>query len=1442
MDISYSDYIISKFSNFLDPFSLTEIHTERLCYPVNYASEDIIKGWQGINRGKDAEDDLLTQQSLLKDLPDFERSFIPQTYITDGAAHILQNRNRESLVQLLGMPKIGKSTLLKKIALLAAQEMKQELNSSVPLLINLEITMKNEISSKMELIEACFAQYEEFEAYLREKFFQGKIILLLDELDKVGDMNQKLIEWIKALKTFVKLPLCVIASRYSGYFESDCIPVLYIDIYPMKLQISMAQNMLSELQFERFVETITGSCGFFSELASTPYLFSLLLEMFRWGAIGTEEIISRGKLYSLAVKHLLGVYDTPQVRQALEIIAIDLLARDAKFFTYFDVKNLGIEYLWPDLKASQILLTQSKNNKNASSQNSEDDIFKESLDGESGIGEVKESAMLLTFKNLSRRDTTPQWVSNSKESYLNYQIARKCIVRNTFGESSNEIYRFLHPRLLELIAAQSYLNQIEDSLIHNNSGFLMESSAFQRSFTTCLPVNFLFCRRFREILLFISSLCSENIFENLIKFLLNKEAPEYCYIAEKLLKERGVIPSHRPLINKLKQDKLDISKRLFSKSFYHPSQAVQKICKIDALESGLTEGDMVNIVNKNIDFVLKNTHWLYLKQLTYLGKDMNTKIIKAIYNKLVDVSFDILSSVTKPGCYKAIIHKVFLSLFLSAFDKHVATHQNPSNFTPPVSSCNTPNKIDNDKNTEESTIRISFDKIKIPKNEAAVIEKIGSTAKLTSVLIDLLQICPAIDLGLCVRVLLTIGCSISQIHISLASRFACLEDKQERKEILKVLRMLGFVTQYTIDIPLVCLQLDKELQLLAKDILSLLNIEKLKKHAINVLIKEDSPQIKILLALRALSFTGKEILDQEVIYFLVQFTDHYALELRLEAIKSLYALLKDGKCIDNNEIRKSLAIVPHVLKDRIKLLRYDINLRSNSLKCLTTLWIGLDKGKEESNATQMFHILVKEQIGSSYLVGSITLIISIVKEFIQKSQDEREAAWVCLRKLSPIFDMLDTSDRTYVITELKVGLFKEYYTETKVVLKLLIANPVTPEEKAAFLSILLNSSFETRPQLIRYIAILLSKWHEIGSLKALIPSTLQITPELCRVFAKFRFIIENLYNCVDDNNLNMMNEVKNLHNWYKSLVNQVAENMQWPSKVFPHRNQLLDISADPSFFKEESAPEFSCSYTDLDASFPKHSMDSANTDLEEQPPPIEMCYQLILAGVRSEGLKHWVLWYLKRSDSIQYLTLAAESWNLISCNKDFYNPHVESLLLKFLQNYPEETTKITLDIHFKSDSFCIKLINHMAKGSLCSETAYKAITSTMELNSPIVLEELYKMLGTSNTNAIHMYFLHNCVARALETLTINSDTQLNSILKALVSTGCSLLVQHIWSYWIKSISQKPSYSLSIHTLNILENCGSWDCKFLLSRAKILGLIPVDQYHKETGSSMSTKKL
>lgn len=1459
MDNSYADYIISKHSKFLDPFSLTEISIERLCYPVVYANEDMIKGWQGISLGKDMEDDLLTKQSLLKDLPSFEKCHLNQTYITDGASHILRNKQRENFVQLVGMPKIGKSTLLKKIALLAAQDMKQDPFAPVPLLINLENAMKDEISSKMEMIEACFSQCEEFEAYLRERFFQGKILLLLDELDKVTDLSKKIIEWIKALKTYVKLPLCVVCSRYSGYIDFETLPTLYIDIYPLKLQISTAQNMLSEFQFERFVELITGPYGHFCELASTPYLFSLLLEMFRWGTIGTDKQITRGKLYHLAVKHIISNYDNAEYWTALEVLATDLLLRDCKSFGFLDVKNLGFEHLWENLKSSMILLEQSERKKIESEASSDDEMYKEGLDSERCIGEAKETFSLPTLRHVSRHDTTPQWVSNSKESYYNYQIARKCIFRTISNDPSSESYRFLHLRILEILAAQNYLKQIEDSIKHSTGGFLIESSAFQKAFTLCFPNNFLFCRRFREVLMFFCTLCSENVFENFIKFLLNKETSEHSYIVESLLKERGLKPGYRPLINKLKHDKLNISKKAFMRSFAHPSLTVQKLCRNDAIESGLQDHDLLNIVSKNIDLVLKNTHWLYLKQLITLSKDINSKIIKSIFSKLYEVSVEMLNNVTKPGPYKVIVHKVFLFMFLSAFERgNHSSHQPTSNFTPRVSSYTSPKKPET--NTEESTIRISFDKIKFPKNDGFILEKIANTGKLISVLIDLIQICPTVDISLCVKNLMILGCSISQIHTSLAGRFACLEDNYERKEILKALRMLGFVTQHTVDIPLVCLNLDKDLQILAKDILKLLNTEKLKKHAVKNLVKEDSPHIKLLLALRALGFTAKEDIDQEVVYFLVQFIDHYTLELRLEAIKSLYMVLKIGKKIDSSEIRKTLAVVPHVLKDRIKLPKYDVSLRVYSLKCLIALWISLDKGKEDSNATQMFHILVKEQIGSSFLVGSLALVLGVVKDFMQRSGKEREAAWVCLRKMSPILDYLDIHDRTYLINEMKIGLSKQRPYEVKYILKVLLVNTIPQNDKLTLLTIILSTNFESEPKLIKYIALVFANWNEILLIKTLMPNKFHINPELHNILNKLRLLIDQLNRLLENSEDKLKSRLKHLDNWYKFLVNQIAESIPWPCKIFPHKNQLLDISADPSFFKEQAIPEISYSFVDIDVhpgnpnipqldfikssdgSQLKNSIDSVNTVHEDNPPQIELCQQLILAGVRSEGLKYWILWYLKHSDNITDFTTAAECWNIISQNKDFYNPSVENLLLKFLHIEPDKVAKSIVCMKFKSDSFCVKLINSMIKNEFRTESAYKAIVTSMELNSPLPLEEVYKMACFSCQDSQFMYYLHNCAAKVLENIIISSDGQLHSVLKALVSTGCSLFIQPIWNYVIKSLSQKSGYLLSVHAVGILENCPSWDCKFLISRFRMLGLMPVDIYHKETGSSMSTKKI
>lgn len=75
-----------------------------------------------------------------------------------------------------------------------------------------------------------------------------------------------------------------------------------MELFPLKLQINLGQNLLSELQFERFVEWIVGNSAIYTEFACTPYTFSLLLDLFRWGVVGADCVFARGKFYLIALK------------------------------------------------------------------------------------------------------------------------------------------------------------------------------------------------------------------------------------------------------------------------------------------------------------------------------------------------------------------------------------------------------------------------------------------------------------------------------------------------------------------------------------------------------------------------------------------------------------------------------------------------------------------------------------------------------------------------------------------------------------------------------------------------------------------------------------------------------------------------------------------------------------------------------------------------------------------------------------------------------------------------------------------------------------------------------------------------------------------------------------------------------------------------------------
>ena len=1413
MDFSFADYIIYKYSVFLDPFSITEIKTECLCYPISYASKDTLEGLNTLCSSKDAEDDIIVRQSLEKDLKLWQTP-VPSDSITDGAAHIWNTLDSQPLVQLVGMPRIGKTSLLRKISLLAAHSLKSDPNAYVPLLVNCEILAKHPISCKMEMIETCFSQFEEFEAYLREKFFSGKLILLLDEVEKVQCLGYKIIEWISALRTFVNIPLCVIASRYSGYIPMPESKVLIMDIYPIKLQVFMSQTMLSEFQFERFIEKITVNDDCFSEFASTPYMFSLLLELFRWGIVGIEDKISRGKVYQLALKHLLRDFDQCKHWQGLEILAADLLLKDGKLFNIIDIKNLELENVWTDLKNTELFLIHEDKANVSTPRTSEVEVLTESF-VEYEIGDIRETPVVNFINN---KDTTPKWVANSKDSYINYQIAKNCLEKDIFNSFYSESFRFVHLRFTELLAAQFYMNQIEDSLLHTTSNFLMESSAFQRAFTTCFPSNYLFCRRYREVLLFFASLCSENIFENFVKYLLHKNTPEHLYIVMIILKERGHHPNHRPLLNKFKQDRLEMVKKNYSKGFASASPMIRSAVTQEAIELGLSESETTHIVNKNIDLVLKCNSWLYLKQIHQFTKDSNIRIMKSVFLRLLEVSLQIINNGQRPATNKVLLHKILMMIFISAFD-----HTELPIINQP---CGNQEEV---RVSEEATVRISFDKLKIPRSELGLIEKIGSSQKMVMVIEELIQNSPGIDVNLCVRILLLFGVSISKIHMAIGCRFESFPVTYEKIEILKVLKLLGFVTQHTIDIPLICLGSSLELKVLSKEIIKVLNAEKLKKHAINVINKDDSSSFKLLLALRALGSVKKLYLDEEVIFLLVQFIDHYSLELRFEAINSLYKQVKRTGTIDQQEIRKLLAATPHVLRDRLKLIKYDKNLRIVSLKCLTALWISLDKGKTDTKTSTMLHILVKEQVSSSFIVGSPCVLINIFKDFFSKSEEERITVWKCLKLFSPVSDFLEPSDFPYLEQELKHSL--RITKEQISALNFIKCNSFRTPNRNSLICSILEIDLDQNATVVEHVCNILIKWNSLHSLKLVIKPPVQISNLLGVQLGKVRQILAVIKS---------VPESKHTNNWFKGLINQVAESLQWPCKLYPHCNQLLDISADPSFFQSESLPDIFPN--EYDISLPKVSLDSVNSDSEEFGPPISILFELVQAGVKSDGLKYWLLWYLKNSSLIDEFHKAALSWSVLTENKEFFNPHAENILNKFLQEDAEKTCVIVESLNFKSDSFSLKIIDALIKGKVKSESASKALGSCMELITSVPLEETLKMLWISGTDTSHMIFLNDCVAKVLKNLVVKSDNQLNSLFKALGTTECPLLVQPIWEYIQKMMRNRPGYQLPSYSLSILEFSSVWEAKFLLSRIKILGLVPVEVSSKESGSSMSTKKI
>ena len=1411
MENSYVEFLISKLATFRDPISMSEISTEMLCYPVSFLNSEQLKSLE-TEMNHDPEEDQLTGTSLAHDLPKEESANYHHPNITDGAAHILLNKVREPLVTLLGMPKIGKSSLLRKIALMAAQERLSCPEKPVPVLVDLKKALAPDISSKMEFVEACLSQYEEFEAFLREELFQGRLILLLDGLDSIGCLKYRLAEWIKALRNFVSLPLCVCAGRFSGFIEIGS--VARVELFPLKLQISMAQNMLSELQLERFVDYITAEESKFYECASTPFLFSVLVELFRWGVIGTGENTCRAKLYILAIRHLLGKQGTLDTLKLLEQLASDLFMRETKDFTVLDIKRMGLEENWVSISDLPVFIKFSNEPGKVSFVCSDSGICKENEE------ENFREPSIAGIRGKSQVDTTPQRFSNSTESFLAYQLARSFIEKDT---EQTQFYRFAHLRFQEVLCAQYYYSQIEDSLSQFAGTFVMESTAFQKVFSQVLPVNFFYSRKYREVLLLLGSMCTESIFENLVKFLLSSYCLENCHLAERLIKERGDLKNYRPLINKLRQIKQEICKKEFSKGFWHPSNTVRRICWSEALSNGITENELHLIIQKNLEKVIK-THWFNLKQLSLIFSESGNKALRLILNKLQEVTSEALNLASRNQPYNSMTQNVYLSLLIGMFEKPELPQSTNSSYASPASSP----QVDFTQ-CEEATIKISFDRTRLKSNSVLPQQLVSN--KLINNLLESLYTLKGADVFLIVKGLILLGCGMSQIHSNLAKGFLMLGDKCDRKGVLRVLRDLGFVTQHTVDIPLLCLSESQPIKDQAKEILRLLNVAKLKKYSMNVLQKDEVKPAKAVLALRALGFAVRFELDEEVVHFLVQFIDHHDLSYRLEALQSLNKLLKfTASSKQSPLVRRALATSPHLLKDRLRLSQYQKTLKSLTLKCLVSLWVALDKGETELYYNEMQHILVEEALGTSFLVGTAEGMVSYIKPFILSSDSgEKTTGWKCLLHMKPL-EEIESETWNQLLDWIKKAIFEDWTAYKIYALKIVEASDPQPSLKNELLEPLLEIIYNSTKEEVEWIAKILYKWKAVNSLKQKLPSisepylnistisTLVQTIEK-KIEMDFCYVTEISDSPEEQDRLL---DFKQLSNQYKSLVNHLAEYLHCPAKSSHfYKNEFLDISADPSFYKEESVNE---SFLDIEEHY--------SSAIED--PGIHEIYELLKAGVRSDALRYWVIHYIKKSELLEELKLAAESWSILNPTMPFCFAQMESSLLKYS---PKDTAEIVQRLNISSDKLSLYFLKSLASGDLEPELAGPVLMQCLELQSSAPLEELCKLLNFYEDRGVQ-----KCASRVLECLRLKEDTQLNSCIQALSSTHCGVFIQPIWEYWITKLIENPSYIIPFKSQIVLENTQNWDTRFLLRWARILGILKVEFCANESTTSLPTRKM
>lgn len=180
----YLGEVVAELAGFTDPFSGAQVPTERLCYPVTYLSPELRSSIQ--NSAKDRENDQMYEQSLRKDAPKYENLVSEAALIVDGAAHLFANKVREPLVVVVGMPRVGKSGLMRKLALIAALAAEQDREAAVPVLCGAHEVGLGQCKGKAEIFSALRARWTRHAEFLASEDARNGLIWLIDDFEEVG--------------------------------------------------------------------------------------------------------------------------------------------------------------------------------------------------------------------------------------------------------------------------------------------------------------------------------------------------------------------------------------------------------------------------------------------------------------------------------------------------------------------------------------------------------------------------------------------------------------------------------------------------------------------------------------------------------------------------------------------------------------------------------------------------------------------------------------------------------------------------------------------------------------------------------------------------------------------------------------------------------------------------------------------------------------------------------------------------------------------------------------------------------------------------------------------------------------------------------------------------------------------------------------------------------